>query len=58
MTNPYHKHTCPVCGKPTFGTPKESGVTWDICPDCDNRQNQNESATTDHRGETKGQPSA
>jgi len=43
MPNPTHKHNCPICGKPTTGTPKEGGITWDICPDCDNYQKQKQS---------------
>lgn len=58
MSKLFHKHHCPICGKLTFGTPTEGGITWDICPDCDRRQVREQTLSDSHRGETKGQPSA
>ncbi len=51
-------HNCPICGRPTTGTPKEGGITWDICPDCDARQKPQNNGSKNHRGETKSQHSA
>jgi len=28
------KHWCPVCGRLTYGTPTEGGLTWAICEEC------------------------
>lgn len=58
MTNPFHKHNCPICGKLTSGTTKEGGISWALCPECNARQNKEQKHTRSHRGETKGQHSA